>query len=66
MSWLCLLFDLLQENQFYELTLSQALSRDSLKSSHPIATPVDNPDQINELFDSISYFKVRVLVLVVL
>ncbi|XP_062606091.1 endoplasmic reticulum aminopeptidase 1-like [Saccostrea cucullata] len=45
------------ENQFFELTLIPALKRDSLKSSHPIATPVHNPDQINDLFDSISYFK---------
>lgn len=32
-----------------------------MKSSHPIATPVHNPDQINDLFDSISYFKVSVM-----
>lgn len=45
------------EQQFFELTLSPALTYDSVKSSHPIATPVHNPDQINDLFDSISYFK---------
>nr|XP_022330971.1 endoplasmic reticulum aminopeptidase 1-like [Crassostrea virginica] len=45
------------EHQFFELTLSPALTYDSVKSSHPIATPVHNPDQINDLFDSISYFK---------
>jgi len=30
---------------------------DSLHSSHPISVPVNHPDAINEIFDSISYGK---------
>ena len=30
---------------------------DSLQSSHPISVPVNHPDEINEIFDSISYGK---------
>ena len=28
-----------------------------LESSHPISIPVNNPDEINEIFDGISYAK---------
>ena len=31
---------------------------DALANSHPISVPVDDPDQINEIFDTISYDKV--------
>ena len=31
---------------------------DSVTSSHPIVVNVNNPNQINEVFDSISYSKV--------
>ena len=31
---------------------------DALVTSHPIYVPVDNPDEINEIFDAISYSKV--------
>ncbi|KAK6184662.1 hypothetical protein SNE40_007092 [Patella caerulea] len=34
-----------------------ALNLDSLSTSHPIQTEVSNPDQINEIFDKISYNK---------
>ena len=30
---------------------------DSFQSSHPISVPVDHPDAIREIFDSISYGK---------
>ena len=39
-----------------------ALSLDGLNESHPILQEVKNPDEINSLFDSISYSKVRVCV----
>lgn len=45
------------DEQFICTTLQRALSRDSQKSSHPIQVPVNNPDEINEIFDSISYDK---------
>lgn len=37
--------------------LFDAFEFDSVKSSHPIYVPVENPDQINEIFDKISYAK---------
>ena len=36
-----------------------AISLDSLRNSHPIDQPVDTPSEIDELFDAISYNKVR-------
>ena len=38
-------------------SLSMALSLDSLRSSHPIEVPVSRADEINEIFDAISYSK---------
>ncbi|KAF1815182.1 hypothetical protein P152DRAFT_456232 [Eremomyces bilateralis CBS 781.70] len=38
-------------------TLQQALSLDSLRSSHPIQVPVKRADEINQIFDAISYSK---------
>ena len=35
-----------------------AFQLDGLESSHPIKVPVSHPDEINEIFDSISYNKV--------
>lgn len=37
--------------------LFDAFEFDGVKSSHPIYVPVENPDQINEIFDKISYAK---------
>ena len=37
--------------------LQDALSLDSLRSSHPIEVPVKRADEINQIFDSISYAK---------
>ena len=37
--------------------LSGALSLDSLRSSHPIEVPVKRADEINQIFDAISYSK---------
>ena len=37
--------------------LQQALSLDSLRSSHPIEVPVHRADEISEIFDAISYSK---------
>ncbi|XP_062585470.1 uncharacterized protein LOC134247152 isoform X2 [Saccostrea cucullata] len=35
----------------------RAFNKDGLTTSHPIYVPVSNPDQINEIFDDISYQK---------
>ncbi|KAI9796039.1 MAG: Aminopeptidase 2 mitochondrial [Piccolia ochrophora] len=37
--------------------LQSALSLDSLRSSHPIEVPVQRADEINQIFDAISYSK---------
>ena len=38
-------------------TLQSALALDSLRSSHPIEVPVKKADEINQIFDAISYSK---------
>ncbi|GAV56139.1 hypothetical protein ZYGR_0BA00450 [Zygosaccharomyces rouxii] len=38
-------------------TLQHALALDSLRSSHPIEVPVKRADEINQIFDAISYSK---------
>jgi len=38
-------------------TLVGALSRDCMKSTHPIQVPVNSPDEIEQIFDAISYGK---------
>jgi len=43
--------------QFVAHTLQTALSSDSMVNTHPISVPVNNPSQITEIFDSISYDK---------
>lgn len=32
---------------------------DALNSSHPVSTAVENPAQIREMFDEVSYKKVK-------
>jgi aminopeptidase N len=50
------------KSAFYPTLQSETKSNsyitlDSLQSSHPISVPVNHPDEINEIFDSISYGK---------
>ena len=45
------------ENFFLVDDLQPVLRLDSLENSHPIIQEVNNPDQITELFDTISYSK---------
>ncbi|XP_053386790.1 endoplasmic reticulum aminopeptidase 1-like [Mercenaria mercenaria] len=45
------------DEQFVTETLLNALFLDGLENSHPINLQVDNPNQINELFDTITYDK---------
>ncbi len=44
-------------NQFIATEYFAALRDDSLKSSHPIEIPVQNPHEIREIFDHITYSK---------
>ena len=46
-----------QMDQFLIEDLHDVLRPDSLSSSHPIYVPVSNPNEINEIFDKISYSK---------
>ncbi|CAL4088040.1 unnamed protein product, partial [Meganyctiphanes norvegica] len=43
--------------QFTTDYIQNAMSLDSLQSSHPISVTVDHPDEISEIFDAISYRK---------
>ncbi|AGO09863.1 AaceriAAL127Wp [[Ashbya] aceris (nom. inval.)] len=43
--------------QYVPDNLQSALSLDSLRSSHPIEVPVKRADEINQIFDAISYSK---------
>ncbi|CAL4093881.1 unnamed protein product, partial [Meganyctiphanes norvegica] len=43
--------------QFVTESLHYVFAIDCLESSHPISIPVGHPDEINEIFDSISYSK---------
>ncbi|KAK3895772.1 hypothetical protein Pcinc_000525 [Petrolisthes cinctipes] len=45
------------ENLFVTENLQSVMELDSLESSHPISVPVGDPDEINQLFDGISYDK---------
>ena len=43
--------------QFIYTDYNSGLSLDGLENSHPIVQPVNNPSEINQLFDAISYSK---------
>lgn len=44
-------------SQFVTDSYSRAMELDSLHNSHPIEVPVENPSEISEIFDDISYNK---------
>jgi len=44
-------------NQFITHDLVRAMDLDALDNSHPIEIPVGHPDEIDEIFDAISYSK---------
>ncbi len=48
----------LQDGQLVAGDLQDVMQMDGLASSHPVYQAVSNPAEINELFDSITYFKV--------
>ena len=45
--------------QFVANTLIAALELDALNNSHPIEVDVGHPSEVDEIFDDISYNKVR-------
>ena len=44
-------------SKFDRFGMHDVFSLDALSTSHPISIPVQNPDEINEIFDRISYVK---------
>ena len=46
---------------FVNYDMKNAFELDALVTSHPILLEVNHPDEINEIFDSISYNKVSCL-----
>ncbi|XP_061906716.1 endoplasmic reticulum aminopeptidase 1-like isoform X3 [Entelurus aequoreus] len=53
----------LQTDDMFLMKCFHAMEVDSLASSHPISTPVENPTEIQEMFDDVSYDKRCFLVL---
>ncbi|XP_054718668.1 aminopeptidase Ey-like [Uloborus diversus] len=49
--------DWMMDEQFVLDDLQDVMELDCLKTSHPISLPVRHPDEINEIFDRISYGK---------
>ncbi|XP_063963335.1 aminopeptidase N-like [Lytechinus pictus] len=47
----------LMREQFVTIDLQSVFEPDALGTSHPVQVPVNHPDEINEIFDSISYSK---------
>lgn len=45
------------DEQFIYIGIQSVFLMDSLKSTHPISVRVSRPEEINELFDRISYDK---------
>jgi puromycin-sensitive aminopeptidase len=43
--------------QFVSLDLGRSFNLDALENSHPIEVEVGHPDEVNEIFDAISYSK---------
>jgi len=43
--------------QYVVHELQSSFTLDALESSHPISIEVDYPDEINEIFDTITYVK---------
>lgn len=49
-------------SQYVSSDMNQALSLDALKNSHPIEVKVNHPDEVDEIFDAISYSKGSVVI----
>ncbi|XP_070544137.1 glutamyl aminopeptidase-like [Ptychodera flava] len=49
--------DWLMHDQFLYSSVFNAMNVDQIVNSHPIVQPLEHPDQINEIFDTITYSK---------
>ncbi|XP_073716460.1 endoplasmic reticulum aminopeptidase 1b [Misgurnus anguillicaudatus] len=47
----------LEVEDYFMAKCFEAMEVDALSSSHPVSTPVENPAQIQEMFDDVSYDK---------
>lgn len=47
-----------QDDQVVVIDMSAAFAEDSLANSHPIRIPITRPEEISQIFDSITYEKV--------
>ncbi|KIO32561.1 hypothetical protein M407DRAFT_213745 [Tulasnella calospora MUT 4182] len=45
------------DSEFIDVHLARALDLDAVRSSHPIEVPVPDANQINQIFDALSYSK---------
>ena len=52
-----------QDDQVVVIDMSAAFAEDSLANSHPIRIPITRPEEIKQIFDSITYEKVLHLVM---
>lgn len=64
-SFLSLITISFQMDQFVIEKTQPALQLDSLPSSHPISVKVDDPSEIESIFDTISYSKVSTSIYVI-
>lgn len=49
--------------QFVVIDVQSVFTLDALGSSHPVRVPVGSPEEINEIFDRISYSKVIFIII---
>lgn len=45
------------ETFVHSITMSTAMAKDSMQTSHPVEVPVNHPDEVDQIFDVISYAK---------
>lgn len=50
-------YSFFQDNEFLSVRFT-ALSKDAMNSSHPVSAKVTAPEEVEEMFDSVSYEKV--------
>lgn len=56
----CMFYVCVQGNLFLDVRF-RALEKDALNSSHAVSTDVNTSEQVEEMFDSVSYEKVQFL-----
>lgn len=54
-----MMMSLPQQEDYFLGKCFDVMELDALNSSHPVSTAVENPAQIREMFDEVSYKKVK-------